>query len=91
MRIMMAVMLVTGLVFAGMLVPMVSALDGTPGTDQPQIKPDKQIPPNQDSTPKPSDSTVQPACLLDSSLFDGQDPQPAKPNEPTFGSFDCRT
>lgn len=84
-------MLIVGFVFTGMFVPMVSALDGTPGTDQLQIKPDKQIPPNQDSTPKPSDSTLQPACLLDSSLFDGQEPQPAKPNEPTFGSFDCRT
>ncbi len=90
MRIIMAAMLITGLVFAGMFVPMVSALDGTPGTDRPQIKPDQLIPPDQ-STSKPIDSTLQPACLLDSSLFDGQDPQPAKSDEPTFGSFDCRT
>jgi hypothetical protein len=91
MRTIMAVMLITGLIFAGMFVPTVSALDGTPGTDRPQIKPDQLIPPDQDSTPKPIDNTLQPACLLDSSLFDGQDPQPAKPDEPTFGSFDCRT
>ena len=91
MRIMMIVMLITGLFFACIFVPMASALDGTPGSDQYQIMPDKQTPPNQDSTPKPIDNSLQPACLLDSSLFDGQDPQPAKPNEPTFGSFDCRT
>lgn len=42
-------------------------------------------------TQTPDDGNVRPECVMDSSMWDGNIPQPPKPDEVSVGSFACQT
>jgi hypothetical protein len=79
--------------FGVVAISVASALDMSSVPDKSYAPADRKPPQVDKSAPTqtPDDGNVRPECVMDSSMWDGNAPQPPKPDEVTVGSFACQT
>lgn len=85
---------VIGVVAFGVVAVFVAnALDVSSVPDKSYAPADRKPPQVDRSSPfqTPDDGTMRPECVMDSSMWDGNVPEPPKPDQVSVGSFACQT